>query len=362
MFLLHLQVGGLEMNNQRLRAIRELFLARLREYYRETETIFWSFVFPILLATALAIAFRNKPAEQSRALIISRPGAAQILQILKSSSLIKADISEESTAAAALMMGRVDVVITPPETSTAEVVYRFDPSRPEAEIARLRIDNALQLAFGRTAPLKSKEIKISEPGSRYIDFLIPGLIGMNLLSAGMWGIGFVLVDMRIKKLLKRLIVTPMHPSDFLAAQLSSRLLFSFLEVAFLLVFSKLVFNLPIRGSILSIFIVAFLGSLSFASLGILAGSRAKKIETVSGLINLIMLPMFIGSGVFFSIERFPDTVKVFLRLLPLTALIDALRAIILEGAALSSQWIQIVILIIWGITSFVIGLKLFRWN
>jgi ABC-type multidrug transport system permease subunit len=224
------------------------------------------------------------------------------------------------------------------------------------------VDDALQTALGRTNPVKEEMTQSSEPGARYIDFLIPGLLGMNLMNSGMWGIGFAVVDMRQRKLLKRFIASPMRRTDFLLALGSSRLVLMIIEVALLLGFGVLVFHMKVEGSLLAILLVAGLGAVSFGGVGLLTASRAQKIESVSGLINLVMMPMWIFSGVFFSYERFPKIVLPLIKALPLTALNDALRAIILQGASLSSQWMQLAVLVLWGGLSFLLALKWFRWS
>jgi ABC-type multidrug transport system permease subunit len=205
-------------------------------------------------------------------------------------------------------------------------------------------------------------VAFSEPGGRYIDFLIPGMIGMNLMSAGMWGMGFNLVDMRIKRLLKRLFATPLRRADFLAAQLAVRCAFTAIEVGFLMAFGHWAFQVPLRGSLAAVFFVGTLGALAFGGMGLLVASRATRIETVTGLMNVVMMPMFICSGIFFSADRFPTSLQPLVRALPLTALIDALRAVILEGATLASQSGRLLVLALWGGASFAIGLKLFRWS
>jgi ABC-type multidrug transport system permease subunit len=188
------------------------------------------------------------------------------------------------------------------------------------------------------------------------------LIGLGLMNGGMWGVGFNLVDMRIKRLLKRLIATPMRRGDFMLAQMTLRVATMFVEVGFLLLFARFVLGVPIFGSWAAIFAIGAVGALCFGGLGLLLASRAQRLETVMGLMNVVSLPMTIGSGVFFSVERFPALVRPVIRLLPLTALIDALRAVISEGAPLASQSVPLATLGIWGVLSFVVGLKLFRWN
>jgi ABC transporter DrrB family efflux protein len=202
----------------------------------------------------------------------------------------------------------------------------------------------------------------SQPGARYIDFLVPGLLGMNLMNSGMWGIGFAIVEMRQRKLLKRFVASPMRRTDFLLAMGSSRLVLMLIEVVLLLGFGVLVFHMRVAGSLLAILLIGALGAVSFGGIGLLTASRAQKIETVSGLINLVMMPMWIFSGVFFSYERFPQIVQPAIKALPLTALNDALRAIILQGETLSSQAGRIIILAVWGGLSFVLALRWFRWT
>jgi ABC-type multidrug transport system permease subunit len=344
------------------RAFLALCVARFRETYREPEVLFWAFVFPVLLAAALAVAFRDRAPEASRAVVLRGPGAERLLSALRGAPLVVVEESGPEEAARALRMGRVDILVSAPPAPVAPVEYRLDPSRPEAGIARARVDDAVQRAAGRVDPVRSREVALREPGGRYVDFLVPGLIGMNLMSAGMWGVGYVLVDMRIKKLLKRLLATPMRASDFMASLMAMRVVSTFVEVGFLLGFAALALDVPVRGSLAAVMAVALVGSMCFAGLGLAVACRARKIETATGLMNLVTLPMFVFSGVFFSVERFPQAVQPALRALPLTALNDALRAVTLEGADLASQWPRLLVLAGWGGASFVLGLRLFRWS
>ncbi len=340
-------------------AFEALCLARFREFFRESEVVFWSFLFPILLSVGLGIAFRNRPPDTLAVAVVQSPGALRLLTALEHAPLLDARIMSEEEAIGALRRGRVVLAATSQDT---RVAYRFDPSRPDAVLARARVDDALQRAYGRVDTIHAQDVAVSEPGSRYIDFLIPGIIGLNLMGGGMWGVGFSLVDMRMKKLLKRLLATPMRRSDLLASILCMRVVFMFVEVTFLLVFGRVAFGVPVRGSWLAIFTVGALGALAFASLGLLVACRAQRIEAVMGLMNVVMVPMWLCSGVFFSWERFPQAIHPLIRALPLTALNDTLRAVILDGAGLVSQAGTLSLLAAWGIVSFVVGLKLFRWT
>lgn len=206
------------------------------------------------------------------------------------------------------------------------------------------------------------DARVSEPGSRYIDFLLPGLIGMGLMSSGLWGVGYTIVDMRTRKLIKRLVATPMKKRDFSLAFVAVRGLFLVVELPVLIGFGNLVFGVPLRGSVALVFAIATLGSLMFAGIGVLVASRAENTQTMNGLVNLVTLPMFVASGSFFSSSRFPDSVQPVLRVLPLTALNDALRAVMLEGVGPAQIAVPIAIMVGWGVLSFALALRLFRWG
>jgi ABC-2 type transport system permease protein len=335
-------------------------MARMKELKREPEVIFWVFIFPLLLALGLGIAFRNKPADVTSIAILAGPGADRAMSLLEPrKSSIHAEVLDQSFALQGFRLGKYDLVVEP--DGNGGFRYRYDPSRPESVLSRAEVDDALQTAAGRKDPLPTTAVTSTEPGSRYIDFLIPGLLGMNLMNSGMWGIGFALVDMRQRKL-KRFVATPMRRSDFLMALTSSRLVLMIIEVALLLGFGALVFHMRVLGSLLTILLLGAIGAVAFGGLGLLTASRAQKIESVSGLINLVMMPMWIFSGVFFSYERFPVIVHPLIRALPLTALNDALRATILQGASLASQSGRLLVLVLWGGISFVFALRWFRWT
>jgi len=336
---------------------------RMKELRREPEVIFWVFGFPILLALGLGIAFRNKPADRISVVIVSSARSSDTLSMIQRSpahASIHADVLDESAAMRGFCLGKYDLVVRPDGTGGYE--YRYDPARPESVLARALVDDTLQTVAGRKNPVSTSIVTSSEPGSRYIDFLIPGLLGMNLMNAAMWGIGFALVDMRQRKLLKRFVATPMRRSDFLLALLSSRLVLMLIEVALLLGFGVLAFHMKVLGSLLSILLIGSIGAISFGGLGLLTACRAQKIESASGLMNLVMMPMWIFSGVFFSGERFPAVAQPLIKALPLTALNDALRATILEGSSLASQSGRISVMAIWGVVSFTLALRWFRWT
>lgn len=349
--------------NGRWSGYSHLLMARMLELKREPEVVFWVFVFPLLLALGLGIAFRNKPGDAVSVAVVEGTGSQDAQGLLARSpqhAMFKVQVLNENEAHQGFRLGKFDVVIEP--GANGALSYRYDPARPESVLAKAEVNEALQGAAGRKDAVATTAVTSSEPGSRYIDFLIPGLLGMNLMNSGMWGIGFALVDMRQRKLLKRFVGTPMRRGDFLLALASSRLILMIIEVGLLLVFGVLFFHMRVLGSVGAIALIAAIGSLTFGGVGLLTASRAQKIESVSGLINLVMMPMWIFSGVFFSYERFPAVIQPLIKALPLTALNDALRASILEGTPLLHQWPRLLVMVLWGGISFVLALKWFRWT
>jgi ABC-2 type transport system permease protein len=339
----------------------QLTRVRYREFYREPEAVFWVFIFPILLAAGLGIAFRNRSAERtSVAVVTSAPNAPILASALRQEKNFDVSLLNDSAAAEALRTGNLAVVVVP--SPGEQVEYRFDDTRPESRIARLQVDDVLQRAAGRRDPVAGRDRLVREAGARYIDFLVPGLLGMNLMGSGIWGLGFAIVDARKKRLLKRLIATPMSRAQYLASFVLSRLTLLCIEVGLLLGFGVLAFGVPVRGPLTLLVVICVLSSLSFAALGLLIASRAQTIEGVSGLMNLVMLPMWIFSGVFFSASRFPEQIQPFIQILPLTAVIDALRANILRGAGWQTVLPELVVIVAWMTVSFLLALRFFRWR
>jgi ABC-2 type transport system permease protein len=334
----------------------QLTIVRFLETLREPEALFWIFAFPILLAGGLGIAFRNRPAEVLKIATIT----PQLVQSLGHEKLLSVQLLDMPSAEEALRTGKIALLAVP--GANGAIVYRYDDTNPEGRNARMLADRAVQQAAGRVDPVASSDVVMREPGSRYIDFLIPGLLGMNLMGSAIWGMGFTVVDMRRKKLLKRLIATPMPKQYFLLSYVLSRILMLVAEVGIVLGFGAWIFHVPVRGSLPSLALVCLLGSLTFSAMGLLLASRAKTIEAASGLMNAVMLPMWIASGVFFSAQRFPDLVQPIIKALPLTAAIDALRANMLQGANFVQLAPQMAVLSAWLLICFVLALKLFRWR
>jgi len=335
----------------------QLTLARLRLFFREPSTLFWSFAFPVLLTIALGVAFRARPPDPIAVAVEAGPGGEAARAALSRRPDVRVEVLDPAAARTALRAGKVSLVVVPGDPPA----LRFDPTRPESRLARVVAADLLERAAGRRDVLSPSDQAVAEPGSRYVDFLVPGLVGMNVMSTGMWGIGYVIVDSRSKKLLKRLVATPMRRTDFLFSFVLVRLLFLALEVPLLVGFGVLAFGVPLRGSLALLAAVNVLGALAFAGLGLLCAARARNTATVSGLINLVMLPMFVLSGVFFSAENFPPAMQPIIRVLPLTALNDGMRAVMNEGAGIAAVAPQLALLAAVAAGAFAVALRAFRW-
>ena len=327
----------------------QLILARVREFTREPEAMFWTYGFPLAMAIALGIAFRERPVE--RVSVDVAQESAEIAMHLREIKSLKVEVHPSQKCLERLRTGKTDVVVTGTNNG---YTFHYDQAKPTSVLARNTVNDALQRYAGRADPKVAADVILKEPGGRYIDFLVPGLLGMSLMGGGIWGVGFVTVDMRIRKLLKRFLATPMKRSHFLIAVMVSRMLFMVPEVLLLLIFARLVFGVVIYGNLLAL--------VMFSGIGLLMATRAQTLETISGLMNLFMLPMWITSGIFFSVDRFPDAVQPYLRILPLTPLIDAIRSVMLEGATLSSLGWELGSMLIWSVVSFAVALKFFRWG
>lgn len=344
-----------------LASLRELTLSRFREFLREPEAVFWVFAFPVLLACALGLAFRNQGTPDVLVGVLRQGDPAAVASLegtLAASRGVRVRVVDRQAADIALRNGAIHLLVVP----GAPVTYELDPSRPESRLGRFVVDDVLQRKAGRADAVPVTERLVTVPGSRYIDWVVPGLLGMNIMGTGMWSVGFSVVQARVRKLLKRLMATPMHRTDYLLSHMASRLIFLVLEVAVLLGFAVPLFGVPVNGSWLLLVGLCLLGALTFSGLGLLVASRAQTVEGVSGLMNLVMVPMWVFSGVFFASENFPDAMQPFIDLLPLTALNQALRGVMIDGSGVPALLPQIGILATWTLVSFAAALRLFRWR
>ena len=343
----------------RLEETLTLTRTRTRLILRQPEIMFWVFAFPVLLAVVLGFAFRTDgPVDSIVGVRSGTEGDAIAALIDAEPGIALRRFADADSARVALRSGAIDVLV---EAGMPPVLH-VQPARPEAETARLRVLRALELPPIASRNQAARVEAVAETGARYIDFLLPGLIGLNVYGTGLWSIGFGVADARQKKLLRRLLVTPMRRSSYLASFMLFRLLFLGLEVSTLTAFGVWALGVPMRGNVVTFALVTMLGAMCYAGIGMLAVARVKTIEGASGMINLATVPVWLFSGVFFSYERFPAIVQPLLRALPLTPLNDALRDIMLDGASLVSVLPDLSIVVAWGVVSFFAAIKLFRWE
>ena len=336
--------------------IKELTRVRVLGFIREREAIFWVFVFPMVLAAVLGFAFRSGKVQPSKVAVVAGDGAGALVELFEADDELTPQLFESrDEALAKVRKAAVDGMVEPGDPPR----LTFDPGRAEAATARLRVQRALDPSSDAEhvtlAPL-------TEKGSRYIDFLFPGLLGMNLMGTGIWGIGFAIADVRRRGFLRRLLVTPMHKSSFFSAFMLSRLVFLVMEIGVLAAFGAWILGVPFHGDVFSFGVVCLVGALTFAGLGILIASRVRTMEGASGLMNLTMMPMWLASGVFFSYERFPEALHPLIRLLPLTALNDAMRAIMIDGESVLTRGPELAVMGVWCVVCFVVALRVFRWE
>ncbi|QSQ19561.1 ABC transporter permease [Pyxidicoccus parkwayensis] len=339
-------------------SLGQLILMRLRMLFRMPEVLFWTFGFPIVTTLVLGLAFRTEALKPVQVAVSDGPEAKALVARLEGVSELQVQTLPEGDARRRLARGQVSLVLL---SSNPEPEALVDPSQPEGRTARLLVTQALSTSAQGPRIEAVKTTPVSEPGNRYIDFLVPGLLGMSLMSSSLWALASPLVAMRGGKLLKRLAATPMRRSHFFISFLTGRLLFALLEVAFFCVFARLLFRVPMFGSYVAFTVMSLVGAVSFAGLGLLVATRASSEEAVGGLINLVSMPMLFLSGVFFSSENFPGWLQPFIRALPLTMLNDSLRAIMLEGTGLAALGLPLALLAVWTVVPLVMALKWFRW-
>jgi ABC-2 type transport system permease protein len=348
-----------ERTGDRPHPLVELTLSRWRVLYRDPGVLFWIVGFPLLLAIVLGVAFRSTPEGKTAIAVLPCGDEAALVRALEVAGVEVVRLEGEA-ATRALRAGRVALLVARDVVGPAR--FTFDPARPEAKLARLQARDALERAAGRSDLTSIDEHAVTEAGNRYIDFLIPGLLGLSLMGGGLWGIGYAIVDLRVKRLLRRMVATPMKRSHFLISFGLLRLFIVAVEVPVLLGCGMLVFGVPFRGGWLAFVVTVLIGGATFAALGMLLASRAQNIQTIGGLINFVSMPLWLGSGAFFSIERFPAAARPVLALLPLTPLNDAMRAILLDGAGLVEVGPKLLVVSAWGTISFVVALAIFRWR
>ncbi len=351
------------MNN----SLYNLIAVQFKEFFREPAIIFWALIFPLAIAGVLGIAFTKQEEPVRKIAIIENSlasGSSNLAKLIERNS--QATVNDlpsfefinmtAEEAALKLKRGEINVFIEVAEQDRLN--FNFDPLNAEGRLVYLMLENNF-LQQDRIHALAVKPI--TTQGNRYIDFLIPGLIALGIMNSCIWGIGWNLIEGRIKKLMRRMVATPMRKSYFLLGHIISRAVLAALEAALLLIFAYYVFDINIQGSYLAFAVVFFTGVMAFAGIAVFASSRATTTTEGNGIINAIVLPMTILSGIFFSYRSFPDWAITIIEKLPLTMLADALREIFNEGATLANVGGYIAGMAITGLVFFVAGLRIYKW-
>lgn len=341
----------------------QLVFVHIRNFYREPSTLFWAIGFPVLMAWVLGIAFskKNNEARPATVYIVGSDSLANAIGGERligegSGSLLKVRFKKatEQEAITALKKGVISVYL---DHQNNKLTYHFDPSNPEAQLTHLLIEREVS---GK--PVKKSEVAVlTAKGTRYIDFLIPGLMAFGIMNSCLWGISWGLIETRMKKLLRRMIATPMKKPVFLLSTIFTRVLLSIVESGILFLFSFIYFGIELTGSVLAFLAIYIAGIMAFSGIGILIASRTSNSQTGNGLINAVTLPMTVLSGVFFNYHTFPEWTIPFIQSLPLTMLGDGLRSVFIEGAGLYDVLLPLCVLSLTGILTFLAGLKIFKW-
>jgi ABC-2 type transport system permease protein len=364
-------------NNQ----LFQLILAQFKETIREPAVLFWGIIFPILMSLGLGVAFTNKSDVIHNLAIVgpvppmldsllfehgqsAKKGIETIQKITMPNSKIGNSIfifhkMAWNEAMVQLKRGQVNVII---QMENGDIKYNFDPSNPEAQLSYFKLSNLIN-NHDLLNPESQRNIEpLTVKGTRYIDFLVPGLIALGVISSSMWGISYNIIERRSKKLLRRMVATPMKKSNFLISMMAVRLMMNLLEASLLIFFTWLTFGITIQGNIPALFTVFIAGNIAFAGIAVFVSSNTSKTEVGNGLINVVTMPMMVLSGIFFSYHNFPEWSISFIQKLPLTMMADGMRSIFNEGAGWTEIALPTSIMFLTGVVFFTAGLKIFKWH
>ena len=358
----------------------QLMSIQFKEFFREPGALFWTFIFPILMAWGLGIAFTQKDTLIRNVAVISGEQKLKKIPLLLAqekqgvetdtinthkvtvnnkkmgNSAFQFLFTDQSNALQMMKKGKISLFLSERNDT---IIYHFDPTNTEARLMQLQLETFF--TEGQISVDESRIEPMTSTGTRYIDFLIPGLIAMGIMNSCLWGISYSLIDKRSKKLLRRMIATPMKKWHFLLAQLLTRIILTLLETAALILFANLYFNVQIDGDITALFAVILAGNAAFIGIAILISSRTANPHVGGGLINFVSMPMMVLSGVFFSYHNFPEWTIPYIQALPLTAFADSIRTIMIEGAGWNDTLIPMISLFAIGAITYLSGLKIYKW-
>lgn len=339
-----------------------LVLANFREFFRQPGALFWAVFFPILMAGGLGLAFTQKGELTQKVAFVGQQETTETSWSKRVGNdktgytnyqFLRVDFDEGLVL---LKRGTVDIIVS---QGANGYEYHFDPLNPEAQLAYLNLTAVLN---GGSSQLSGDDVvPLTEIGNRYIDFLVPGLMAMGVMMSCMWGISYGLIEKRSKMLLRRMVATPMKKTHFMAGVLIARTVMSAMEATLLVGFSWLFFDIRIEGQFLALVVLFLAGTLAFAGIAILTASRTDNTYVGNGILNAVVMPMMILSGIFFSYQGFPDWAISVIRLFPLTIFADTARAIFIEGAGWQQVVLPVTVLGGLGAVCMGIGLKIFKW-
>jgi ABC-type multidrug transport system permease subunit len=363
------------MKSFKNKQLYQLTLTQILETIREPEVLFWGIVFPVLISIGLGFAFTQNSVSKFNIVITDKSPAVldSLLSVYASpededyiwkitdktlgDTELHFSHGDWKSGIVSLKRGEADLMVS---DSLDAVRYHFDPHNSQSQLAYVKLSGLIQ-SPASSIQSDASIAPITLKGVRYIDFLIPGLIAMGIMSSILWGISYTLIERRSQKLLRRMVATPMKKSYFIFAMMFVRIVMNFIEAAIIFLAAWLLFGVEIQGNIGALIILFLAGNIAFTGIAVLVSSRTAKTEVGTGWINAVQMPMMILSGIFFSYHNFPAWSIPAIKLLPLTALIDGMRSIFNEGAG----WLEILTLSaalsIFGILCFWIGIKCFKW-
>lgn len=386
-FLFRLREGILMNKILRVNQLWQLIAALFREIIREPGVLFWGIIFPILMSLGLGLAFTKKGEITRKVAIITDTSVSEnrvltsfLVEHCEKNNTDNRDswqykfmIADDKLgnsvflfynmkwddAIKLLKRGTINVLIA---ADTDSVEYHFDPMNSDAELTYLKLSGVIERGELPQFENKSEIKPLTTTGTRYIDFLVPGLMTMGVMMSCMWGISYGIIEKRSKKLLRRLVATPMKKSHFLIALITVRIVMNFIESFALLIFALIAFHMKIQGDVPSLILVYIAGNIAFAGIAVFVSSHTSNTEVGNGLINFVVMPMMVLSGIFFSYQNFPEWSQSVIRALPLTMMTDSFRSIFNEGSGIKDVVLPIIILFSTGVVFFSAGLKIFKWH
>ena len=337
-----------------LRRIYAIFVGRNREFVRDRSSLAWNLLLPVALVFGLSYAFDGQRSEYTVGVLQDAPVIdASAHPFLETRYIRFVPYADVDTAMRKVERHQLDLLLDPgPPTR-----YWVNPDAAKGYFVELAL---LQSSSPGTAALEKQQV--SGAAVRYADWVLPGILGMNMMFSCMFGVGYVVVRYRKNGFLKRLRATPLTALEFITAQVASRLVLIMVITSFVFIGTHLLLDTRMEGSYLTLFAVGLVGAISMVSLGLLVSSRVTSEELAGGLLNLINWPMMLLSGVWFSLEGTGEATQKLSQIFPLTHVLSAARAVSIDGATFAEVGPSLAALTALSVAFLLIGAKLFRWE